>query len=117
MMDWQTAPATGLEEMIAKFKATLPGWWFRVCECQVSADASCAPTSESEHIALLGTDERFDSGFDADLPQPATMAEALECYRKSAWGKRYGPTRWFSPCLKLSASNGAMISASPSAII
>lgn len=77
MSEWQTAPATGLEAAIAEFKARLPGWWFTVGECQVSADGSCGPTRESEHIALIPLDRRFDDGFHADLPQPATMADAL----------------------------------------
>src|SRR3546814_10908957 len=59
------------------FKAALPGWWFSVCECQVSCDASCAPTRESPDIALIEHDERLDLGFDADLPQPSTLAKAL----------------------------------------
>jgi hypothetical protein len=74
---WQTAPAIGLETAIAEFKAKLPGWWFSVGECQVSADASCGPTRESPHIALIPSDRRFDDGFHADLAQPATMADAL----------------------------------------
>lgn len=83
-MGWKTAPATGLEEVIRRFKADLPGWWFTVGECQVSCDASCAPTSESEHIALLGTDPRFDNGFMVDLPQPSTLAQALYAVREMA---------------------------------
>ncbi|MXP24789.1 hypothetical protein GRI39_01850 [Altererythrobacter indicus] len=75
--NWQTAPATDLEAAIAEFKTTLPGWWFSVCECQVSCDASCAPTSESDHIKLIPFDDRFDSGFHIDFAQPATLAEVL----------------------------------------
>lgn len=84
MSDWKTAPATGLEQAIAEFKAALPGWWFSVCECQVSADASCAPTRESEHVKLAMVDERFDQGFHADLPQPATLADALRAVMQEA---------------------------------
>lgn len=78
-MTWRTSPAIGLEVAIAEFKATLPGWWFMVCECQVSCDASCAPTTESPDIELIerGGDE-FDAGFHVDLPQPSTMAGALQ---------------------------------------
>lgn len=83
-MDWKTKNAPGLEAAIAIFKASLPGWWFRVGECQVSCDASCAPTRESEHINLIPLDARFDHGFDADLPQPATLAEALDQVRQDA---------------------------------
>lgn len=75
--EWQTAPATGLEAAVTEFKLALPGWWFRVCECQVSADASCGPTRESPHIELIPVDRQFDDGFHADLLQPATMADAL----------------------------------------
>jgi len=84
MTTWQSAPPTGLEAEIATFKAALPGWWFSLGECQVSADASCGPTSESEHIQLIGTADQFDSGFHADLPQPATLAQALRDVREQA---------------------------------
>lgn len=81
---WITAPATGLEQAIARFKADLPGWWFSVGECQVSADASCGPTRESAHLHLIPLDSRFDSGFHVDLPQPATLADALDFVRDEA---------------------------------
>lgn len=77
MIDWKTAPATDLEAAITEFKAALPGWWFSVCECQVSCDASCAPTVQSAHVDLVHVDDRFNDGFHADLPQPSTMADAL----------------------------------------
>jgi len=81
---WTTAPAFGLERAIARFKADLPGWWFSVGECQVSADASCGPTRESDHLALIPHDSRFDEGFHADLTQPATLADALDTVRREA---------------------------------
>lgn len=86
-MTWITSPATGLEEAIARFKADLPGWWFSVGECQVSCDASCAPTSETMDIGIVGipgSDDRFNSGFHADLQQPSTLAEALDHVRREA---------------------------------
>lgn len=76
-MEWQTAPAQGLEAAVAEFKEKLPGWWFTVGECQVSADGSCGPTRESPHTALIAVNRQFDDGFHADLPQPASMADAL----------------------------------------
>lgn len=76
-MEWQSSPPDGLESAITEFKAALPGWWFTLGECQVSADASCGPTRESPHIALIAANRAFDDGFHADLPQPATMADAL----------------------------------------
>lgn len=77
-MDWHSKPQDDLEAAIRDFKAALPGWWYSVCECQVSCDASCAPTSESPHIELIReAGDPFDSGFHADLRQPSTLAEAL----------------------------------------
>ncbi|EJL23960.1 hypothetical protein PMI02_03880 [Novosphingobium sp. AP12] len=84
MAEWITSPATDLEAAIARFKADLPGWWFSVGECQISCDASCAPTDESEHIALAVRGNQFDSGFDCDLAQPSTLALALDEVRKQA---------------------------------
>lgn len=84
MNDWQTSAPTGIEQAVSEFKRVLPGWWFTIGECQVSADASCAPTRESEHITLVGKDRRFDDGFHADLPQPSTMADALRDVQSQA---------------------------------
>ena len=84
MSDWKTIAPTGLENAIGLFKHLLPGWWFTVGECQVSADASCGPTRESDDIALIPRDARFDSGFHVDLPQPATMADALRAVMQEA---------------------------------
>lgn len=75
--DWKLAPQVGLERAILDFKEALPGWWFSIAECQVSCDASCAPTVESPDIALALFANPFDSGFHADLAQPSSMAEAL----------------------------------------
>lgn len=75
---WQTSSAIDLEAAISEFKAALPGWWYSLGECQVSCDASCAPTDESEHIALIGkAGDPFDTGFHADLRQPSSLAGAL----------------------------------------
>lgn len=74
---WQSAEPIGLEAAIIAFKKALPGWWFTVGECQVSADASCGPTRQSPHMELIPKNRQFDDGFHADIPQPATMAAAL----------------------------------------
>lgn len=81
---WQTAPASNLEAAIARFKAELPGWWFMVCECQMSCDAICAPTTESPQIDLIAVNPAFDSGFHADLVQPSSLAAALDHVRGQA---------------------------------
>jgi len=66
-----------LERAIRQFRHCLPGWWFSVGECDISCDASIAPMKASPDIALIPHDRRFDDGFHVDLPQPATLADAL----------------------------------------
>lgn len=87
-MTWKAKPQFGLEAAIIEFKTALPGWWFSVCECQVSCDASCAPTTESPDVDLIERDRAFDSGFHADLPQPSTLAEALRDVMQQALASR-----------------------------
>jgi hypothetical protein len=84
MTKWHTEPATGLETAIAEFKAALPGWWYSVCECQVSCDATVAPTTESADIALAAFGNNFDHGFSVYLCQPSTLAEALRAAMQEA---------------------------------
>lgn len=67
----------GLERAIRQFRTALPGWWFSLGECDVSCDASCAPTRASSELALIPIDERFNEGFHVDLPHPSTLADAL----------------------------------------
>lgn len=75
--NWQTQPQPELEATILEFKAEFPGWYYSVCECQVSCDATIAPTTDSEDINLISRDCRFDEGFRVDLPQPSSLAKAL----------------------------------------
>lgn len=76
MTNW-TANNTGdLAAAIAYFNSRLPGWWFSVGLCHVSADASCAPDSAGCDADLL-REKFFDEGFDLDLHPPATMADSL----------------------------------------
>ena len=87
-MTWKAKPQFGLEAAIIEFKTALPGWWYSVCECQVSCDASCAPTTESPDVDRIERDRAFDSGFHADLPQPSTLAEALRDVMRQALAAR-----------------------------
>ncbi len=78
--EWIAATHDDLPAAIAELKAALPGWWYRVCECQVSCDATIAPTSHSPDIAItyaLPAHSKFDEGFDVALEQPSSLAEAL----------------------------------------
>lgn len=74
---WALDCHEGIEKVIARFRRELPNWWYSLGECQVSCDASCGPTSESEDIALIPQDERFNSGFHVDVPQPSKLSSAL----------------------------------------
>ena len=84
MSSWIGKPQTDLEAAITEFKASLPGWWYSVCECQVSCDASCAPTVESQDIQLIERNDAFDSGFHAGLQQPSSLAQALRTVMREA---------------------------------
>lgn len=81
---WPEVCHDDLGPAIAEFKAALPGWWYTLGECQVSCDASCAPTSLSADLDLIPADERFNSGFHADLAQPSTLADALRTVMQEA---------------------------------
>jgi hypothetical protein len=67
-----------VDEAIAKFTKELPGWWWSLGDCNVSADASCGPDVAGPDAHLLKLEDRaFDEGFHADLPQPASVVDAL----------------------------------------
>lgn len=81
---WHVTAHDDLPAAIAEFKAALPGWWYSICECQVSCDATCAPTVESPDVALAAFGNPFDHGFDVALGQPSTLAEALRHVMREA---------------------------------
>jgi hypothetical protein len=68
----------GLIAAIEEFQSALPGWWFTLGDCSISADASCGPDRNGPDAHLL-SNRLFDEGFHADLPQPAKIADALRC--------------------------------------
>lgn len=74
---WPDACHEGIEKVIARFREELPNWWYTVGECQISCDASCGPTSLSSDVDLIPSDERFNSGFHVDVPQPSKLSYAL----------------------------------------
>lgn len=82
-MSWTAEKQTGdLVAAIAYFHAKLPGWWFSVGACHVSADATVCPDSAGMDAFIYKHHDRevvrfFDEGFDVDLHPPATMADAL----------------------------------------
>ena len=72
----QRADVGDLAQAIDKLMKELPGWWWSVGLCNVSADASIGPCRAGPDGDLL--DEKlFDDGFHADLLPPATPADAL----------------------------------------
>ena len=91
-------PATDTADLsaaIREFEAALPGWWWSVCVCSVSRDASCAPDRAGPDAALLDLDQ-FDAGFHRDDKRPnATLANSLrEVMRQALAAKQkvIGPT-------------------------
>jgi len=79
-----------LTAAISQFQAHLPGWWWSIGMCSVSCHASCGPDRAWQDAHLL-TMREFDYGFNADLAQPATCAEALLEAMDLALGAR---ARW-----------------------
>lgn len=65
-----------LEEAIRKLERELPGWWWKVGHCSVSADATIGPDRNGCDAFLL-KHKHFDEGFDCALAPPATVADAL----------------------------------------
>lgn len=74
--DWQSVNTDSLTQVLAQMRDELPGWWWSGGVCSVSAHASCGPDAAGPDAWLL-SDRAFDEGFDADLPQPAELADAL----------------------------------------
>lgn len=67
---------TDLLDAIEKLQAELPGWWWQVGSCSVSADASIGPDRTGPDADLLEIRD-FDEGIHNDLRHPATTADAL----------------------------------------
>jgi len=89
--EWQPEGSENLMALldaIQRLEKELPGWWWSVGSCHVSADASIGPINRPWTHASIGPDSAgpdaillddklFDGGFHCDLCQPATCAEAL----------------------------------------
>ena len=74
---WCEEGATkGLSDAIEKLYRELPGWWFSLGNCSVSADATVGPDRNGPDCDLLQI-ARFDEGINGSLPHPATLADAL----------------------------------------
>lgn len=75
--EWCAEGSTvGLAEAIERLYRELPGWWFSLGNCHVSADATVGPDRTGPDRSLLQFEE-FDAGIDGSLLHPATLAEAL----------------------------------------
>lgn len=61
---------------IERLYRELPGWWFSLGNCSVSADATVGPDRTGADSWLLQF-EVFDQGIDGSLLHPATLADAL----------------------------------------
>jgi hypothetical protein len=79
-----TTPTTNTADLgaaIREFEHALPGWWWSVCHCQLTRDASCGPD-----FRVLGMEhpyvQAFDDGFHDD--NPGTLSDALRCVLAAA---------------------------------
>jgi hypothetical protein len=87
-VEWQPENLPALFDAVRRLERELPGWWWSVGACHVSADASIGPINRPWAHASIGPDSggpsehlledrMFDGGFHCDLRQPATCAHAL----------------------------------------
>lgn len=71
-------PATDTDDLAAaikEFETALPGWWWSVCVCHLTRDASCGPDIAGPDFELLKYRE-FDEGFHCEDPA-GTLATSL----------------------------------------
>ena len=62
------------QDLLAAVSELPAGWWWSGGVCSVSCHATIGPDRAYIGQPILNA---FDDGFDADLAQPATLAEAL----------------------------------------
>lgn len=60
---------------VARFRAALPGWWYTMGRCGLTCHASIGPDRFYIEQPFLN---RYDKGFDADIPNPTTCEAALD---------------------------------------
>lgn len=65
-----------ISEAVATFERELPGWWWSIGVCSISAHASCGPDLNGCDVHLL-EDKLFDEGFHRDASQPAKVVDSL----------------------------------------
>ena len=76
-MSWQPTDVDDLSAAIREFETALPGWWWSVCACSISRDASCGPDVHGPDAHLLSLEDRtFDKGFHHD-DHEGTLANSL----------------------------------------
>lgn len=71
-----------LAAAIKEFEAALPGWWWSVCVCSLTRDASCGPDIAGPDYKLLQIKE-FDQGFHCDDDE-GTLATSLRDVMRQA---------------------------------
>lgn len=112
----------GLEGVIAEFRKVLPGWWFTIGDCYVSADSSVGPDPNAplwpgyDIDALISIDQRFDSGFHCDIKHPFTMAQSMRinvCEAKAALNAALNTLDARSSTVEPPAHNGLVAGSNP----
>ena len=70
-----------LADTIRQFEEALPGWWWSLCSCALTRDASCGPDAR-----VLGMDHAHVQAFDAGFHEAwdGSLAGALGCVMNSA---------------------------------
>jgi hypothetical protein len=85
-------PATDIGSLTAAihdFEAALPGWWWSVCVCSLTRDASCGPDIAGPDFDLLSV-PKFDEGFHCDDPD-GSLASSLRTVMAAALAAKADP--------------------------
>lgn len=72
-----------LTAAIQEFEAALPGWWWGVCHCALTRDASCDPDFRVlgvDHLQVLAFDDGFHDDHEGSLADAlrSVLSQALE---------------------------------------
>ena len=76
-----TGDLTSLAQAITEFELTLPGWWWEIGSCSISANAHCGPDILGPDAELIMHNEKAFAGFSH---QGSTCADALRGVMKDA---------------------------------
>ena len=102
---WQTSGDQELEEAVREMQKLLPGWWWSLGNCWVTAHASVGPDNHGPDAWLMLADKTIDQAFDADISHPTTPAKALRAAMRVGLNARADAIARLNAIARLKASD------------